>query len=102
MASELALVIIAGLLGGLVPGVVGGDYTKGGVPVAFLGKVKVKAGGKVSQGDYIMPSGKGDGLAVAVPKNNATWEQVRDAIGWALEDKGTKETAKILIAEGVK
>lgn len=34
--------------------------------IAFLGQVPVKVLGEVNKGDYILPSGNGDGLAIAV------------------------------------
>jgi len=34
--------------------------------IAFMGQVPVKVIGVVSQGDYILPSGNGDGMAIAV------------------------------------
>lgn len=37
--------------------------------IAFLGQVPVKVIGEVKKGDYILPSGNGDGLAIAVSPN---------------------------------
>ena len=38
--------------------------------IAFVGQVPVKVRGLVEIGDYILPSGEGDGLAIAVHKEN--------------------------------
>ena len=37
--------------------------------IAFLGQVPVKVMGEVEKGDYILPSGNGDGMAIAVTPN---------------------------------
>lgn len=52
------------------PGVIGGmpnaDEALVYEKIAFLGQVPVKVVGKVRREDYILPSGKGDGMAIAV------------------------------------
>ena len=57
------------------------DYEK----VAFMGQVPVKVFGKVNVGDYILPSGKNDGIGIAVSPQRITTEQIKDIVGvaWA-------------------
>jgi hypothetical protein len=54
--------------------------------VAFLGQVPVKVIGKVSQGDYIVPSGNNDGLAVAYPTDDLPTDRFDEIIGIAWEN----------------
>lgn len=53
------------------PGVIGGmpnaDQELVYEKIAFMGQVPVKVVGKVHREDYILPSGNGDGMAMAVP-----------------------------------
>ncbi len=53
------------------PGVIGGmpnaDQEMVYEKIAFMGQVPVKVVGKVHREDYILPSGNGDGMAMAVP-----------------------------------
>lgn len=59
--------------------------------IAFMGQVPVKVIGKVEKGDYILPSGNQDGMAIAVaPKNMATGDYAR-IIGTAWGESDGKE-----------
>ncbi|WP_299114853.1 hypothetical protein [uncultured Winogradskyella sp.] len=49
--------------------------------VAFMGQVPVKVFGKVNIGDYILPSGKNDGIAKGIAPSKITTEQIKDIIG---------------------
>lgn len=49
--------------------------------VAFLGQVPVKVIGKVDKGDYILPSGNGDGMAIAVAPSKMKVNDYRQIIG---------------------
>ncbi len=51
--------------------------------VAFMGQVPVKVFGKVSIGDYIIPSGKNDGIGIAVPPNKINAKQIKSIVGVA-------------------
>ncbi len=51
--------------------------------VAFMGQVPVKVFGRVNIGDYILPSGKNDGIGIAVPPNKITISQIKDIVGTA-------------------
>ncbi len=54
--------------------------------IAFMGQVPVKVMGKVNRGDYILPSGNGEGMAIAVtPKAMKTGDYAR-IIGIAWSD----------------
>lgn len=54
--------------------------------IAFMGQVPVKVMGKVQRGDYILPSGNGDGMAIAItPKAMKTGDYAR-IIGVAWSD----------------
>lgn len=57
-----------------------GDYEM----IAFMGQVPVRVVGRVSQGDYILPSGDNDGYGVAVSKDEITLDMVPQivAIAW--------------------
>lgn len=58
--------------------------------VAFMGQVPVKVFGRVNIGDYILPSGKNDGIGVAVAPNNLTINQIKDIVGtaWSVNISG--------------
>ncbi len=59
-----------------------GQYEK----VAFMGQVPVKVFGKVSIGDYIIPSGKNDGIGIGVAPNKINVSQIKDIVGTAWEE----------------
>lgn len=56
-----------------------GKYEK----VAFMGQVPVRVFGKVDIGDYIIPSGKNDGVGVAVKPDALTAENIKQMVGIA-------------------
>ncbi|MEW4922981.1 hypothetical protein [Algibacter sp. 2305UL17-15] len=51
--------------------------------VAFMGQVPVKVFGKVSIGDYIIPSGNNDGIGKAVAPSKIAAHQIKDIVGIA-------------------
>ncbi|MCK8479620.1 hypothetical protein [Psychroserpens algicola] len=53
--------------------------------IAFLGQIPVKVIGKVSKGDYILPSGNNDGLAMAVNPNDMKALDYKRIVGVAWE-----------------
>jgi hypothetical protein len=53
-------------------------------PVAFLGQVPVRVEGAVCSGDYIVPSGHGDGIGRAVPPAELTLAQYDAVVGRAV------------------
>ena len=53
--------------------------------VAFMGQVPVKVIGKVSIGDYIIPSGNNDGLGIALSPEKVTTQNIKSIVGVAWE-----------------
>jgi hypothetical protein len=51
--------------------------------VAFMGQVPVKVFGKVNKGDYIIPSGKNNGIGVAISPNKITLKDINSIVGTA-------------------
>lgn len=51
--------------------------------VAFMGQVPVKVFGKVNIGDYILPSGKNDGIGIAIHPKAITTSQLKQIVGIA-------------------
>ncbi|WP_299125862.1 hypothetical protein [uncultured Winogradskyella sp.] len=58
------------------------DYEK----VAFMGQVPVKVFGKVRIGDYIIPSGKNDGVGIAISPSEVNTTNVKKIVGIAWEN----------------
>ena len=67
------------VLGNMPPKDQESNYEK----VAFMGQVPVKVKGIVNIGDYIIPSGDNDGLAIAVTKSKMNIQQFKKIIGVA-------------------
>ncbi len=63
--------------------------------VAFIGQVPVKVRGIVNIGDYILPSGDGDGLAIAVPKDQMKARDYARIVGVAWENSKEADQNKI-------
>ena len=78
----------AGFVGNMPPG----ETTEGAVLVALMGQVQVRVQGTVRAGDYLIPSGRADGTALALPLAQLTATQAHLVIGQALTDaQGTGE-----------
>lgn len=62
--------------------------------VAFMGQVPVKVFGKVDIGDYILPSGKNDGIGIAVNPNNIKPNQLKHIVGvaWSKNEQSNSFT----------
>ncbi|CAN0599661.1 unnamed protein product [Ectocarpus sp. 12 AP-2014] len=54
--------------------------------IAFLGQVPVKVIGAVTKGDYILPSGNADGMAIAVSPDNMRTNDYKRIIGVAWDE----------------
>lgn len=67
--------------------------------VAFLGQVPVAVVGAVEQGDYLIPSGRGDGAAIAVAPHLMTSRESQLVIGRAWQSSSA--TARKLINTAV-
>jgi len=68
-------------------------------PVAFLGQVPARVEGAVRSGDYIVPSGCGDGIGRAVPSVGLEPGQYDHVVGRALQthpDKGIKTVTTLV------
>lgn len=65
-----------------------------GALVAFLGQVPVRCRGIVRCGDQLVPSGLGDGTAVAFSADDYQFPQFVDALGVAMEDSPTVKNEK--------
>ncbi|WP_423998082.1 hypothetical protein [Maribacter sp. IgM3_T14_3] len=59
--------------------------------IAFLGQVPVKVIGEVSKGDYILPSGNGDGMAIAVAVEEMKINDYQRIIGVSWTDYNGNE-----------
>ena len=74
------------------------DYEK----VAFMGQVPVKVFGKVSIGDYIVPSGNNDGLGRAISPSKINSKDIKKIVGVAWEASEQKYGLKLInIAVGI-
>ncbi len=70
--------------------------------IAFMGQVHVKVIGKVKKGDYILPSGNQDGMAIAVSPNAMAVGDYSRIIGTAWgESKGKELFSLVNTAVGI-
>jgi len=67
--------------------------------VAFLGQVPVTVRGTADHGDLVIPSGDGDGTAVAVPAEE--WEPGTPIVGQAWADCEAEGVSEVTVAVGV-
>ncbi len=85
------------------PIVLGNDPGEGNAAgyekVAFLGQVEVKVRGAVAAGDYLVPSGREDGSAVAVAPEAITAEQFAQVVGqaWESSDDAGVRTVRAVV-----
>jgi hypothetical protein len=63
--------------------------------------VPVKVRGSVQAGDYIVPSGRGDGTGLAVPPAEITAEQAAQVVGRALEDAQGRVVSQVTTLVGL-
>jgi len=78
----------------------GGDAT-GFEKVSFMGQVPVLVRGSAQAGDYVVASGLGDGMGVAVSADRLKLKQLSSIVGRAWESKATPETGRVLIEVGL-
>lgn len=69
--------------------------------VAFMGQVPVKVNGIVSEGDYILPSGKNDGFAIAVKSDGLSASDYKNIIGIAWSSSNTNQLNYVNVAVGI-
>lgn len=85
-AEQLMVVSAAPIVLGNMPNGNEENYEK----VAFMGQVPVAVLGKVNSGDYLVPSGKNDGTAIAIAPSDLKMEHLRNIIGRAWETKSAE------------
>ncbi len=70
--------------------------------VAFLGQIPVFVNGPVYAGDYIVASGKNDGMAIAVKAENITAEMLSIVLGTAWETHASDGVALVNTSIGLR
>ena len=79
----------------------GMDEVVGYEPVSFIGQVLVRVTGIVSEGDYIVASGREDGTGIAVSPADITLDDVERLVGRAWESSTSAETKRINTVVGL-
>ncbi|MCZ7556511.1 MAG: hypothetical protein M5R41_08935 [Bacteroidia bacterium] len=71
---------------------------------AFLGQVPVKVSGPVNIGDYILPSGRDNGIGMAVAPDDLTAEQAKIVVGvaWSTLARGVPGYVNVAVGMPVK
>ena len=69
--------------------------------VAFIGQAPVRVRGAVQSGDFIIPSGSGDGIGIAVAPETITAEQFAQAVGQAWESSDDTGVKPVRVAIGL-
>jgi hypothetical protein len=69
--------------------------------VAFMGQVPVRIAGPVQEGDYVLPSGKNDGLAIAVHPDELPSSAFGEIIGVAWESNSEVGMHVVNVAVGL-
>ncbi|MEL7120173.1 MAG: hypothetical protein AAFO07_12050, partial [Bacteroidota bacterium] len=64
--------------------------------VAFMGQIPVKVIGQVNKGDYILPSGNGDGLGIAVNPKKMLPKDYHRIVGIAWDESDGKAPFKMI------
>lgn len=69
--------------------------------IAFLGQVPVWVTGPVRAGDYIIPTGRNDGVGQAVHPDSMTWADFRQIVGVAWQDAPDEHLQLVNLAVGL-
>lgn len=69
--------------------------------IAFIGQVEVRVIGPVNAGDFIIPTGRGDGVGVAVSPDEITLEQLLQVAGVAWSDIQSEGIGYVNLAVGL-
>jgi len=69
--------------------------------IAFLGQVPVWVTGPVRSGDFIIPSGRHDGVGQAVHPDSMTWSDFRQIVGVAWQDAPEEHLKLVHTAVGL-
>ena len=70
-------------------------------PTAFLGQVPVRVEGAVFSGDYIVPSGRSDGIGLAIPPTKIERSHYSVIVGRSLESSSEKGKKMITVLVGL-
>ncbi len=70
--------------------------------VGFMGQVAVLVRGKVTAGDYIIPSGRNDGIGIALPAKELRAKHLTQILGRAWSDSTSESISSVTVAIGVK
>jgi hypothetical protein len=69
--------------------------------VAFIGQARARVNGTVQAGDFIVPSGLGDGVGIAVSPERISAEQFAQVIGQAWETSANSGLKQVRVAVGL-
>jgi hypothetical protein len=97
-AAQVLVVSSAPLVLGNDPGE---EHAEGYEKVAFLGQVAVRVRGPVAAGDWLVPSGREDGTAVAVAPGEISAEQFAQVLGQAWESSAAAGVKPVQAAVGL-
>ena len=79
----------------------GQDTADGYESVGFIGQVQVRVRGAVEAGDYVVASGLGDGVGLAVGPEDLRLEQVSSVVGQAWETSNLDSERRVNIVVGL-
>jgi hypothetical protein len=79
----------------------GMDDAPGHEAIGFIGQVRVRVDGRVNEGDYIVASGRNDGLGVAVGPASITLDHVSQLAGRAWESSEERGVHRVNIVVGL-
>ena len=97
-ADQIMSVSISPIILGNMPK---GDDKSNYEKVAFKGQVPIKVWGKVSRGDYIIPSGFEDGTGIAVSPSLVTLDELSNTLGVAWGESKNNGLKYITVAVGL-
>jgi hypothetical protein len=69
--------------------------------VALIGQVPVKVQGSVRAGDYVVASGRGDGIGLAVSPEEIGVQQIDRVVGRALDSRDGTQVGRVTILVGL-
>ena len=96
--NEIMVVSVApGVLGNMPPENEEHKYEK----VAFMGQVPVFVVGKVKAGDFIIASGRNDGLGIAISPDRISLKQINKVVGISWTDANDNRINKINLSIGI-
>jgi hypothetical protein len=93
----MAISVAPIVLGNMPPEGKEEDYRK----VGFMGQVQVLVRGEVELGDYVIPSGKNDGMGVALSEEELELEHLTQVLGRAWSESTHERLSMINVVVGV-